>query len=791
VRTRSSRPAATRLCLLSLLLASAPAYGDVGTADGAATGATAGAAGGPLEPTLLDVTVNGQHADEPLLLQRDPSGGLYASEALLRQWRIRIPAAAPVSADGEAWYRIDNDPALSAVFSAADQALRIDARPDLFDRQSASLIDAEAFEMTPSGTGGFLNYDVFAEHSRGGVSLTGAFEAGAFTRYGVGSTGFIARAGDGGRRLLRLDSSWTIDRPGSLSSIRIGDSVTGSATGGAPLRFGGIQYARNFATRPGYVTMPLPVLAGSAAVPSVVDVYVNNALQGSRDVAPGPFELTNVPVQSGGGTVQLVVRDLLGRQVVSEQNYYASSSLLRRGLHDFSYEIGFAREGYGTRSNDYGSLIATTTHRYGVTDSITLQGHAQASRDVQAAGGGADLAVGDIGMVGASASFSRSEAGTGAFLAGSFERRGTGFSFGLRGEYATAGYAFVGMSEDNRPARFSTQAFADLPLMGGSLGFNLIHRDRRDGEDESVAGLFANVPLIDNTNVQFFARRAVSGNGNTVVGAHLSIALGGRRSASANVEYGGGRFSNHLSVQDDAPAGLGSGYRASASFSGGRRTMDSVYTWNAAPASFGAQISHAAGATGVRLSARGSVGLVGGRPFAARALGASFARVEVGRYPGVRVYADNQLVGVTGADGTIVVPTLRAFDRNMIRIEDADLPLDAQVAETEIAVRPYARAGAVVRFAARRERGVLMQVRLDDGSPLPAGAMVRVAGGGESYVVASGGEVYLPSLEGTATLEARWDDRICTFEATVPGGDDPQPRIAGLVCRVRTTIAAR
>ena len=87
-------------------------------------------------------------------------------------------------------------------------------------------------------------------------------------------------------------------------------------------------------------------------MPSVVDVYVNNTLQGSSQVAPGPFELSNIPVPSGNGTVQLVVRDLLGREVVSEQNYYASSLLLRRGLHDFSYEAGFLRRDFGRRATN-------------------------------------------------------------------------------------------------------------------------------------------------------------------------------------------------------------------------------------------------------------------------------------------------------------------------------------------------------------------------------------------------------------------------------------------------------
>ena len=246
-----------------------------------------------------------------------------------------------------------------------------------------------------------------------------------------------------------------------------------------------------------------------------------------------------------------------------------------------------------------------------------------------------------------------------------------------------------------------------MPLLGGSLGLNLIHRDRRGGEeDESLAGVFANVPLFDSATVQLFARRAVSGNARTVLGAHVAFALGGRRSASATVEHRAGSFSHNFSYQEDAPSGIGSGYRAAASIAGGRRTVESVYTYNAAPASFSAHLSRAGSRTGIRLSARGSLGLVGGRPFAARTLGASFAKVEVGDHEGVRVYADNQLIGVTGADGSLVVPSLRSFDRNMIRIEEADLPLDVQIGETELQIRPFAprRSHRPLRRPARARR---------------------------------------------------------------------------------------
>ena len=166
------------------------------------------------------------------------------------------------------------------------------------------------------------------------------------------------------------------------------------------------------------------------------------------------------------------------------------------------------------------------------------------------------------------------------------------------------------------------------------------------------------------------------------------------------------------------------------------------------------------------------------------------ADLNVDGQPGLRVYADDHLVGATGRDGTLIVPGLRAFDVNRIRIDDADLPLDVQIDALETAIRPYARSGTAIRFAVRRERGVLMRVRREDGSYLPPGALVRVGEAGDTHVVVSQGEVYIPDIAGTALLRASWGDRRCTFTATVPDSDDPQPRLEGLICREESRYAA-
>lgn len=768
--------AATSLGLALVAIGSHSALAQAGGAD-------------ELRPALLDVTVNGQRTAEPALFLRGEDGALYAAASMFAQWRMRLPAGSPIVHEGDSYYRLDTLSGFRLRVVEETQAVAIDAPPEAFRLQQTSLGHREEMAMTPAGTGAFVNYDLVVEHARGETVAGGAFELGLFTPRGVAQSAFVASTAPGADPLVRLDTSWAIDRPGNATSLRIGDSVSSAGPGVAPVRFAGIHYFRNHAVRPGFLTMPLVQASGGAAVPSVVDVYVNNVLQASREVAPGPFALADIPVQSGGGTVQLVVRDLLGRETVFEQSYYASSQLLRRGLHDFSYEAGFIRRGFGRSSFDYGDFMASTTHRYGISDRLTGEVHAQASRSVQNGGIAFTLLAFDLGQAGASASVSRSDRGTGYRLAASFERRTPGLSFGLLSDYSSADYRFLGLPGDYRPPRLTLQAYGDLPLARGSIGANLLHRELRDGPAETLAGLTGSWQLGPAAMVQLYARRSVAGARNAAVGAHLAFALGGRRSASAGVEHGSRGTVANLAYQDDPPVGPGGGFRASASF-GRFDRAEAAYVHNLPMATLGAQLAHARGTTGLRLSAAGSLGLVGGGLFAARSLGESFAAVRVDGYPGVRVYADDRLVGVTGAGGSLTVPGLRAFEANRIRIDEADLPLEAQIDVVEQTIRPFARAGAVLRFAVRAERGVLMRVRREDGSALPAGATVGVEGDEASYVVVGDGEVYVPGLSGRRKLHARWNGGRCGFTADVPATDDPQPYLDGLVCRGEEAYAS-
>ena len=139
--------------------------------------------------------------------------------------------------------------------------------------------------------------------------------------------------------------------------------------------------------------------------------------------------------------------------------------------------------------------------------------------------------------------------------------------------------------------------------------------------------------------------------------------------------------------------------------------------------------------------------------------------VRVADYPDVGVLQDNQPVGRTNAEGYAVLPQLRAYDVNRVSIEEHDLPLDAQVDKLKMEAVPYYRSGLLLDFPVRRSHGATLRIRLDDGAPIPSGAIVQVTGRDEDFPVGLGGEAYVTGLEDHNHLRATWKGKSCEFDA--------------------------
>src|SRR5690606_10548125 len=133
-----------------------------------------------------------------------------------------------------------------------------------------------------------------------------------------------------------------------------GDLVSGGHSWTRPVRMAGVQWRRNFAVRPDLITFPMPRFDGNAALPSSVELYVNNRLQYGEQVNAGPFVLDALPRIHGAGTASLIVTDALGRTFGTSAPLYVDHRRLAPGLSDFSIELCVLRTGFKGRWNDYG-----------------------------------------------------------------------------------------------------------------------------------------------------------------------------------------------------------------------------------------------------------------------------------------------------------------------------------------------------------------------------------------------------------------------------------------------------
>ncbi len=161
-----------------------------------------------------------------------------------------------------------------------------------------------------------------------------------------------------------------------------------------------------------------------------------------------------------------------------------------------------------------------------------------------------------------------------------------------------------------------------------------------------------------------------------------------------------------------------------------------------------------------------------------------FAVVHVGDIEGVPVSLSNQVVAITNHEGIALVTGLLPYQLNALTVNAAQLPLDVEIGGVRETVVPYARSGAFVNFPVKRSRNASVTLQQPGGTPVPAGALVTVTPGNQTFIVARRGEVYLMDLAKSNHIDVRWKEGGCTLAINLPplpAGDDVV-RIAPLTC---------
>ena len=704
---------------------------------------------------FLSATVDGRRLGRLLRLRQAAAG-----------WEISIDSAItamllPMTADRSAeWVRLsDLEGVTSDVDTAAQHVTFRTSRNTA--RTTIDLISKprETDAVHPL-TAAYLAYDAAVTADETGVhaaALLGAnvsrLNVQAFSNWRVGQR-------LNGSRAVHLETAVIVRMPERRSQVVAGDLLTGSTGATRSLRMTGLQYATNFRLQPDLVTTPLPAFSGDVAVPTKIDLLLNDRRYALGDVAEGAFDIRNIPVQPGRNAIAVVVADELGRERVENIDFYTSRTMLAPGLASFSLSLGRVRRNYGRDSFDYGAAAVSGTFRRGMTPRLTVGGSAEMSRRMQNVGVEAEAAIASFARATIEARTSLCECRdgdrrTGFLIGGGIESFGGPVYYRLSGRHVTDGYEDLASVNDGAPT--NSQVF-------GLIGFDLRRAGRLSltaaaewfGEDARYRirrpntrvtsvryggrvgrfALFGDISHRWSGAYRLFPRRS-----EVIATAGLSLLFGARTSSSvlASVrDNGRWRAEASLNKPTIQPGDVGYNLQASV---GEFERVRGLVKWERTDTIVGAEASLTQDGIAARANASGALVLTGGSFFATRPVEGGMLLVDAKGVGGVEVQRDNRRAGTTRSDGKFLLTNLPAYVPTKISIDPASVPADATMSDSRRDVS-LAR-GTVSYLDLGVSRFVSQSLRLTEssGAVVPAGSEALAYPSGERYIVGFDGEI--------------------------------------------------
>jgi outer membrane usher protein len=742
----------------------------------------------------LEATVNGDRVGGWPFVERE--GSLYVGADAIQEWRLRMPAdIRPIRVRGGEFYPLAAFPGHSARINYAALTVDISFSPDAFSGTRVTL-EREVQRTVPSPVlpSLFVNYDLNYQHSnvRRGPSATdvGALlELGASNAVGVFTTSEVGRNLTGGvasvpTEWLRLESTFTRHFPERNLSLRVGDASTRVGLWGRNVYFGGLQLGTNFALNPGFLTQPLPLLSGVSAAPSTVELYVNDVLRKVSQVPTGPFVVDNNIALTGSGEARLVVRDVLGREVVIVQPFFTSAQLLAPGLNDWSAEVGAVRENLGLANADYGQRFASGTWRRGLTDWLTGELRGESTQRQRTLGVGAVATTpGDLLVRGALARSTNDRIGDGTFSLLGIERQWMNAALSMQVQGASRTYRELGLNDLQLPTRRQVAANYTQHVDRNTVGIGFADIERYGLGNVKTVSLNAGHSFENGASLTANVSKVLGAAAGTSFGITLQVPLSSRRFVSAAINSHTGGVDAYATASQFAADRGDLGWRVLGGRLNGEAHAEAGLDYTGAYGRVYSDLSASPSQNSVRIGASGAMAIAASRVFFTQRLDESFALVELKGYPGVGVGLGSNLSAATDRSGFAFIPYLSPYQTNQVRLNAQDLPISADLDSIEQTVVPSWRSAVKVDFPVRSGRAALVKIHQENGEPVPAGGTVRIRSEKEEAFVGRRGEAFVTGLQPSNQLEARWQTGSCSFELNLPAANDEVLRLGPVTCR--------
>lgn len=601
------------------------------------------------------------------------------------------------------------------------------------------------------------------------------------------------------RRPTRGSSQLIWDDRRAGTRFIAGDVLVAGGPLGTTFPGAGISLSRLYAITPDVIRQPGVTMQVSALAPADVEVAVDGSTIYRTHVGPGPITLDNLYYNGGARTVRVTVTDATGRRQVIEQPFLFTNSVLAKGLHEYSYFIGRRSELGADDRWHYREGAWQAFHRYGASNSLTVEAGGEGSSDFTSGGFGASLRNDVLGLLsldllgsldrgasrranGWSALYSYSTPNSSVFLGR--RRYGDGFrTFANKPENPAL------LSETRMGA--STRIFS-----AATLSADLVRGRDIEGERSSHAVRFStNLGLRTSLQAEYQSTRAGAERG-WGVNVYLRFDLDRQQWVNTTFRSAPDSHGVDLEVGRQLMQGEGVGYRAGVTSNTGAGTETAFAfgsaNWNLKPVTLefngssqlrGGRSHYAEAAmSGAIVGLDGYVGLT-------RQVGDGFALARLGvPQSGVDIFLNNQVQGQTDARGNLLIPQVGAYGRQDVSLDDKQLSMQYNLGSKRVTIAPPYKSGTIVEFGGRKLRaitGSAWLLRSAVRKPIVSRSWALAGESGSLAIeTASAGDFYLEdAAPGRYSGPIEIDGAAYSCHATVPDFPEAVHELQeGIVC---------
>lgn len=738
---------------------------------------------------LLGVTLN--EVNQGIFFAfRSAEGDLLFAEEDLHTMGFRLLPGKAQELGGKTHYSLRSLRGLTFDFDADLVTVKITAPPELLAMNVVDFLAGAKEDVEfPVARSAFLNYRVnyHAGKDFEFAGLDAAGEVGVRAGSILLLSDALYRRTDTKEEFLRLMTRASWEDRDALQRLTLGDCTSAPGDLWASVSLGGLSFSKLYRIDPYQIRYPTFGLAGQAPLPAEVRVYLDGVLVRTEQLAPGEFDIRNLYSYGGDRQVDVVIKDIFGRETRISRPFYFTDAVLRRGFQEYSYNLGWAREKYGEESNLYGSPALSAFHRYGLTDFLTLGFAGEASDEIFSVGPTLSLVAGPLGAFSLALSAGRIDGKDESAGVVAHEYQGKYLTTRVRFRRSSAGYQTILDPATTNRAGAQLNAGVGFGTRGlGTLTFSYSAEWLRQDADRTRVSADYHVGLFGKVSLYVTLGRTDEGTKRTTdFSAGLSYYPGKRWDASTQYRNLDGADQTTFNVSHDLDTGEGLAWRASAESLGGALTLRPSAEYHGQNGIWAGNLMLQRDAddqlqSRLDLSAAGAILAAGGKFGLGRPVQDSFALVKVGRdsgVPEIRVYQGGSLRGVTGEDGTLFVPDLGSYVHNQISIEPQDVPLGYSIDRVTRVIAPGERSGSVVVFDVARYQAVNGKLFVREaGERYPMEYVeLQVLSGKERWGAPSGkdGEFFLENVgTGLVSLSFRHNGRDRSCEILVPQSEE-------------------